>query len=160
MACPCQRVSLPHIATIRETFLWTISIYKPQAKVKTQSNPRRERGIWPLGCHYNLNDPLLLLSTQKTGGQQEEEHGVVDHVQGEHYQRNVLRVWVKVIGPVGNPESTLQIPGLVPADYESGFINTINSLRITIKYDYSIRMKQACIKYNLWINLSDLFINK
>ena len=50
---------------------------------------------------------------------------------------------MKVIGPVGNPESTLQIPGLVPVDYESGFINTINSLRITIKYDYSIRMKQA-----------------
>ena len=33
---------------------------------------------------------------------------------GEHYQRKVLRVRVKVMGPVGNPESTLQIPGLVP----------------------------------------------
>ena len=28
---------------------------------------------------------------------------------------------MKVIGPFGNPESTLNIPGLVPVDYESGF---------------------------------------
>ena len=28
--------------------------------------------------------------------------GWVQQVQGEHYQRKVLRVWVKVIGPVGN----------------------------------------------------------
>ena len=27
---------------------------------------------------------------------------------------------MKVIGPVGNPESTLHIPGLVPVDYKSG----------------------------------------
>ena len=31
---------------------------------------------------------------------------VVHHVQGEHYQRNVLRVFVIVSGPVGNPESS------------------------------------------------------
>ena len=33
-------------------------------------------------------------STQKTGGQQEGEHGVVHHVQGKQYQRNVLRVFM------------------------------------------------------------------
>ena len=32
-------------------------------------------------------DPLYLLST---GGQQEGEHGRVKHVQGEHYQRQVV----------------------------------------------------------------------
>ena len=26
-------------------------------------------------------------------------------------------------GPFGNPETTLQIPGLVPVDYESGLLN-------------------------------------
>ena len=35
-------------------------------------------------------DPLYLLST-KTGGQQEEEHRRVQHVQGKHYQRNILQ---------------------------------------------------------------------
>ena len=36
--------------------------------------------------------------------QQEDEDELVHHVQGEHYQRKVLRVWVIVTGPVGNPE--------------------------------------------------------
>ena len=36
------------------------------------------------------------------GGQQEEEHGVVHHVQVEHYPRKVLGVWVIVSGPVGH----------------------------------------------------------
>ena len=31
---------------------------------------------------------------------QEGKHEVLDQVQEEHYQRMVLRVWVKVIGPV------------------------------------------------------------
>ena len=43
---------------------------------------------------------------KKTGGQQEGEHGWVQHFQIEHYQRNVLRVFVIVSGPVGNPESS------------------------------------------------------
>ena len=51
-------------------------------------------------------DPLYLLSTKKTGGQQDGEHGSVQHVQGEHYQRNILRVFVIVSGPVGNPKSS------------------------------------------------------
>ena len=72
-----------------------------------------------------------------SGGQQEGEHGVVHHVQGEHYQRKVVRVFVIVNGPIGNPESSrvykrsfkshqpkpkskLHIPGLVPVDYKSG----------------------------------------
>ena len=42
-------------------------------------------------------------SAQKNlGGQQEKEHGVVHHVQGEHYHSKVLRVRVIVSGPVGN----------------------------------------------------------
>ena len=44
-------------------------------------------------------DPLYLLSAEKTGGQQEGEHGRVQHFQGEHYQRNVIRVFVIVSGP-------------------------------------------------------------
>ena len=57
-----------------------------------------------------------ICSAQKKllGGQHEEEHREVHHVQGEHYQRKVLRVSVKVIGPFGNPKSTIQLPGLVP----------------------------------------------
>ena len=46
-------------------------------------------------------------SAQKTGVQQEGEHGWVQHVQGEHYQRNVLRVFMIERGLVGNPESSL-----------------------------------------------------
>ena len=38
------------------------------------------------------------------GGQQDEEHGVVHHVQIEHYDREVLRVFLVVSGPVGIPE--------------------------------------------------------
>ena len=41
--------------------------------------------------------PLLL-----RGEQEEGEHGVAHHVQGEHYQRMVLRVWEIVSGPFGN----------------------------------------------------------
>ena len=52
------------------------------------------------------NDPLHLISTKKPGGQQEEEHGLVQHVQLEHYHRKVLRVRVIVNGPVGNSESS------------------------------------------------------
>ena len=53
---------------------------------------------------------LVPLSVQKVtqfipGGQQEGEHGVVHQVQGEHYQRNFISVFLIVIGPVGNPES-------------------------------------------------------
>ena len=41
------------------------------------------------------------------GQQEEEEEQVVVHnIQGDHYQRNVLRVWVILSGPVGNPESS------------------------------------------------------
>ena len=47
---------------------------------------------------------------------------------------------MKVIGPVGNTESTLQIPGLVPIDYESGqylvlcwYILKIDPLMIFVK---------------------------
>ena len=57
--------------------------------------------------------PYTCSAQENSGGQQEKEHGVVHHVQWERYQRKDLRVWVKVIGPVGNPESTLRIPGLV-----------------------------------------------
>ena len=35
------------------------------------------------------------------------EHGCVQHVHGEHYQRNVLRVFATEGGLVGNPESSL-----------------------------------------------------
>ena len=38
---------------------------------------------------------------------------------------------MNVIGSVGNPESTLQIPGLVPVDYESGLLS------IYIPYSHS-----------------------
>ena len=38
------------------------------------------------------------------GGQQDEEHGVVQVVQVEHYDREVLRVFLVVSGPVGIPE--------------------------------------------------------
>ena len=52
-------------------------------------------------------DPLYLQSTgKKTGGQQEGEHGRFQHVQGENYQRNGLRVFVIVSGPGGDPESS------------------------------------------------------
>ena len=46
-------------------------------------------------------DPLYLLSS---GGQQEGEHRWVQHVQGEHYEQKILRLFVIVSGPVGNPE--------------------------------------------------------
>ena len=52
-------------------------------------------------------DPLYQLSTKKTGGQQEGEHGWVQHVQGEQYQRNVLRVFMIERGLVGDPELSL-----------------------------------------------------
>ena len=45
-------------------------------------------------------------SSQKTGGQHEGEHTWVQHVQGEHYQRNVSRVFVIMSGQDGNPESS------------------------------------------------------
>ena len=45
--------------------------------------------------------------SNSTGGQKEGEHGVVQYVQYvKNYQRNVLRVFVVVSGPVGNPESS------------------------------------------------------
>ena len=43
---------------------------------------------------------------KKTVRQQEGEDGCVQHVQGEHYQRKVLRVFVTLSDPVGNPESS------------------------------------------------------
>ena len=42
----------------------------------------------------------------QTGGQQEGEHIWVQNVQGEHYQRNVLNVYVILNGSVGNSESS------------------------------------------------------
>ena len=50
------------------------------------------------------NEPWDPWSAQ--GGQQDEEHGVVHHVQVEHYDRKVLRVFLIVSGPVGIPESS------------------------------------------------------
>ena len=38
---------------------------------------------WPPLPSHHITNP---------GGQQEGEHGVVHNVQGEHYQRNVVRV--------------------------------------------------------------------
>ena len=38
------------------------------------------------------NDPLYLLDKKNPGGQQEEEHGVVHHVEVEHYHSKVLRI--------------------------------------------------------------------
>ena len=41
---------------------------------------------------------------------------------------------MKVIGPVvGNPESTIHIPGLVPVDYESG-CNSFPTVVMLYKY--------------------------
>ena len=67
-----------------------------------------------------------LLSTKNLGGPQEGGHGVVHHVQADHYQR----VWVIVGGPVGNPESfrvhrkspksKSRIPWLVFVECKSG----------------------------------------
>ena len=39
--------------------------------------------------------PSTCSAKQISGGQREEGHGVVHHVQGEHYQRKVLRVRVR-----------------------------------------------------------------
>ena len=36
-------------------------------------------------------DPNYLLSTKKTGGQREEGHGVVHHIQGEYHQTYLLQ---------------------------------------------------------------------
>ena len=57
--------------------------------------------------------PLVPLSIRRVsqvipGGQQEGEHGSVHQVQGEHYQRNVLRVPLIVIGPVGNSAQSME----------------------------------------------------
>ena len=50
-----------------------------------------------------LNESLYLFSNRKNqGGQQKGD--VVHHVQGERYERKVLRNWVIVSGTVGNPE--------------------------------------------------------
>ena len=59
--------------------------------MKEASNKKTQR---VKSTQYDL---LYLLST---GGQQEGEEGFVKHVQGEHYQRNVLRVFVIASGPV------------------------------------------------------------
>ena len=83
------------------------------------------------------SDILVSWSEPKyPGGQQEGEHGVVHHVQEEHYQRMVLRVLVIVSGPVGpessrvcsrsslkksqdhKPKSKLQNPGLFHVEYK------------------------------------------
>ena len=48
---------------------------------------------------------MSLKSYGLPGRQQEGEHGIVHHAQGEHYQRKVLRVRVIVSGPDGNPKS-------------------------------------------------------
>ena len=50
--------------------------------------------------------PSTCSAQKKTGGQQEGEHGWVQHVQGEYYQRNVLKVFVILSGLVRNPESS------------------------------------------------------
>ena len=62
----------------------------------------RSRSLWKVTKY----DPLYLLSIKKTGGQQECKHRWVQHVQGEHYQRNVLEVFALLSGPVVNPESS------------------------------------------------------
>ena len=59
------------------------------------------------GVKVTQYDPLYQLSKEKTGGQQEGENGWVQHVQGEHYQRNVSRVFMIERCVVGNPESSL-----------------------------------------------------
>ena len=51
-----------------------------------------------------LELPPLPAQHQKNPGVQQ-EHREVHKIQGQHYHRNVLRVWVIVSGPVGNPES-------------------------------------------------------
>ena len=51
--------------------------------LKNASNKKTQR------VRVTQNDPLYLLSTKNPGGQQEEEHGVDHHVQGEHYKRKV-----------------------------------------------------------------------
>ena len=52
----------------------------------------------------NVSFKIFKTFAQHLGGQQEEEHWVVHHVQVEHYHR----------------KSNLQIPGLAPVDNESG----------------------------------------
>ena len=47
---------------------------------------------------------------KKTGGEQEGEHGWVQHVQEEQYQRNVIRDFVIWSDPVGNPKPELSHP--------------------------------------------------
>ena len=52
-------------------------------------------------------DPLYLPPQyKKAGGQQDGEHGWVQHVKGEQYQKKILSVFVIVSGPVSNPESS------------------------------------------------------
>ena len=72
-----------------------VPIDKPESKSQVQA--QREREIWTQGCLYNL---IVL------GGQQEGEHGWDQHDQGEHHQRNVLRVFMIERGLAGNPESS------------------------------------------------------
>ena len=60
-------------------------------------------------CAYNQAFSFVHLVRsfiQQKSGQQEGEHGWFQHVQGEHYQRNVLIVFVVMSGPVGNLESS------------------------------------------------------
>ena len=51
--------------------------------------------------------PPLPAQHKKPGEQQEGEHGWVEHIRGEHYQKNILRVFMIDRGLVGNPESSL-----------------------------------------------------
>ena len=75
-------------------------------------------------------DPLYLLSTKKKQG----EHGSVQHVQGTHFQRNVLRVFVTLSGPVGNPESSTAVrrrsPKSITQSPNSKFLGLSLSIRV------------------------------
>ena len=73
-----------------------VQVLSPSLGLKKVSNNKTKRVKL---THY---DPLYLLSTHKTSGQQEGEHGRVQHVQGEHLSKKCLRIFVIVSGPVGN----------------------------------------------------------
>ena len=54
-----------------------------------------------------MTPPPLPAKHQKRGGQQEGEPGSFQDVQGEHYQRNFLRVFMLERGLFDNPELSL-----------------------------------------------------
>ena len=59
-----------------------------------------------VGVHTWFSTPECQDGVQSHSGRCEEEHAVVQYVQGEHYKRIFLRVWVKVSGSDGNRESS------------------------------------------------------